>query len=327
MAAPSESGLSVDLTFNADDLAIVALVSQAVSGPSPQGHFDDAQWRAVASIVLPRLAGALDFLPAAAVVSEAARLGSLTPLGVQLLVLPAFGGDIALETGTIAAIAEITDRPTTPVRYGADAGWLIRTDGDVAWLHPVSPSSATRSRTRYVYPMGVAGTPSGAPVASAPAALVRRRQRVAIAAEAIGAMDAALAKLIAHVAQRRQFGQPLGSLQAVQHRLAELSIDLEMGRWLTRQATWEDADEPAAVAAAYVSRAARRFAWEMHQLSGARGFTLEFGLGHDTLRLQALSVEAGGARAHEAEAYALIWGTPPRASSPARTPVGESVGD
>jgi hypothetical protein len=299
----------MDLAFSSDDLALVALVGRAVAGPSAAGEFDHAQWEALRNIVLPRLAGRPGLLPAAAIVTEAARLGSLTPLGVHTLVLPAFGDAGLIGPGAIAAIAEAGGSSGAPVRYGADAEWLIRYEDDVARLHAVVPDAASHAIARYVFPLGVAGAGTGAPIASAPAAVVRRRHRLAIAAEAVGAMDSALTKLCAYVSRRRQFGQPLGSLQAIQHRLAELAIDLEMGRWLTRQAAWEDADEPAAVAAAFIVRAARRFAWETHQLSGARGFTIDFGLGHDTLRLQALSVEAGGARAHEAEAYSVIWAT------------------
>jgi len=107
--------------------------------------------------------------------------------------------------------------------------------------------------------------------------------------------------------QTASIGQGKGSLQAVQHRLAELAIDLEMARWLVRQAAWDDTGASAAVAAAFAARRARRFAWDIHQLAGARGFTLEMGLSFDTLRLQALSVEAGGAKAHDADAVALTW--------------------
>jgi alkylation response protein AidB-like acyl-CoA dehydrogenase len=62
------------------------------------------------------------------------------------------------------------------------------------------------------------------------------------------------------------------------------------------------------MAAYYAADAARKMCLEAHQLSGAQGFTLEAGLYAWTLRLHALSLEAGGARWHAAVAAAEIWG-------------------
>jgi alkylation response protein AidB-like acyl-CoA dehydrogenase len=120
-------------------------------------------------------------------------------------------------------------------------------------------------------------------------------------------MDATLKHLVGYLSQREQFGRKLGAFQAVQHRLSELSVLRESSRWLSREAGWLDEDETAALAAAFSTKAARRFCWEAHQLTGARGFTVDFGLYEHTLRLQTLSVEAGSIQAHADDAAQMVW--------------------
>jgi alkylation response protein AidB-like acyl-CoA dehydrogenase len=137
---------------------------------------------------------------------------------------------------------------------------------------------------------------------------VLRRHRIGISAECIGAMDALLQQLTAYLSTRKQFGRKLGSFQAIHHRLAELAVLLEGSRWLSREAAWLDEDEAAAFAAAYTTKAARRLCWEAHELTGARGFSVDFGMYQHTLRLQALSVEAGSINAHADDAAKMAWG-------------------
>jgi alkylation response protein AidB-like acyl-CoA dehydrogenase len=139
------------------------------------------------------------------------------------------------------------------------------------------------------------------------AALVLRRWQLALAGEILGTMSGALDHLVTYLTGRRQFGRELGSFQAVQHRLAELAVTLEALRCLALEAAWADSDELAAGAAAYAANAARTTCLEAHQLSGAMGFTLESGLYTWTLRLQALSVEAGGSQFHALVAAASHW--------------------
>jgi alkylation response protein AidB-like acyl-CoA dehydrogenase len=112
-------------------------------------------------------------------------------------------------------------------------------------------------------------------------------------------MQASLDLTVAYLSDRHQFGRPLGSFQALQHRLAELHIDVEGARWLTRQAAWEgDADEPAALACTAATDAAERTIGETHQLTGAMGLTKEYDLHLWTMRLVALSQEGGGGNRH-----------------------------
>ncbi|WP_405839219.1 acyl-CoA/acyl-ACP dehydrogenase [Streptomyces platensis] len=106
----------------------------------------------------------------------------------------------------------------------------------------------------------------------------------ALAAEAVGAADTALARTVAHVQQRVQFGRPIGSFQAVQHRLADLYVALQAARSAAYYAAWSagggpegDASEPGvgALALAQALEALRAVAAEAVQLHGGIGFTWE----------------------------------------------------
>ncbi len=119
--------------------------------------------------------------------------------------------------------------------------------------------------------------------------------RVALAAEMVGTMAAALDVTLDYVKRRRQFGRAIGSFQAVQHRLAECAVVVEASRWLCYQAAWVGApSEAAATALAYAGSAGLRVFRETHQLSGAIGFTREHDLHVWSMRLQALRFECGG---------------------------------
>lgn len=111
----------------------------------------------------------------------------------------------------------------------------------------------------------------------------------ALAAEAVGTADAALTRTVAYVKEREQFGRPIGSFQAVQHRLADLYVRLQAARSAAYYAAWaagsngsggagpDGAAEPgaAALALAQALEALRTVAAEAVQLHGGIGFTWE----------------------------------------------------
>ncbi|MFD8223623.1 acyl-CoA dehydrogenase family protein [Streptomyces massasporeus] len=102
--------------------------------------------------------------------------------------------------------------------------------------------------------------------------------RLATAAQALGVGLALLDRTVGYVGQRTQFGVPVGSFQAVKHRLADARIALEFARPLVFGAalTLEPADAAAAKAAA--CEAAYTTARTALQLHGAIGYTAEYGL-------------------------------------------------
>ena len=102
--------------------------------------------------------------------------------------------------------------------------------------------------------------------------------RLVTAAQALGVGLALLERTVAHVKQRTQFGVPVGSFQAVRHRLADTLIGLEFARPLLHGAavTLAPADIAAAkVAAGEAAYAAARTALQLH---GAVGYTDELDL-------------------------------------------------
>ncbi|MEU7009054.1 acyl-CoA dehydrogenase family protein [Streptomyces sp. NPDC046332] len=100
-----------------------------------------------------------------------------------------------------------------------------------------------------------------------------RTAAAAIAAEAIGAAQAALDRTVEYVGSREQFGRPVGSFQAVKHRVADLYVQVEAARSLTYGAAREPATGALALAAAL--EALRTVAGETIQLHGGIGFTWE----------------------------------------------------
>ncbi|MGW2326611.1 acyl-CoA dehydrogenase family protein [Streptomyces sp. NPDC001700] len=118
----------------------------------------------------------------------------------------------------------------------------------------------------------------GADVAGALAAL-GGPAAAALAAEAVGAADAALARTVDHVRTREQFGRPIGSFQAVKHRLADVYVTVQSARSAAYYAAWAaDGKEgrvagPLALAAAL--EAQRAAAGEAVQLHGGIGITWE----------------------------------------------------
>ena len=128
---------------------------------------------------------------------------------------------------------------------------------------------------------------------------LRRAWQVALAAEAAGTMLAAITKTAAYVSGRYQFGRPIGSFQAVQHRLARAYVMAQGTKWLALRAAWFHDDEfLTASAAAYACEASQVTYTNTHQVTGAIGVTTEHGLVLYTMRLMGLQRELGGRRAH-----------------------------
>jgi len=135
----------------------------------------------------------------------------------------------------------------------------------------------------------------------------RRLWRVGLTLEIAGAMRAAVQFTTDYVKNRNVFGRPLGSFQAVQHRL---SIDVpraEGAYWTGLRAAWTGSALDAATALLHAQAAITPVIFDTHQFNGALGFTLEHSLHFWTQRLRVLDAELGGAHA-QAEAVAdLAW--------------------
>jgi alkylation response protein AidB-like acyl-CoA dehydrogenase len=115
------------------------------------------------------------------------------------------------------------------------------------------------------------------------AALARARDLacIALSAEQVGAARRALELTVAYTKVRVQFGQAIGGFQALQHRMADLHVQVESARSLSYAVASAAADAApdlglrAAAAKVYCSEVALRVAGEMIQLHGAIGITWE----------------------------------------------------
>ncbi|MEV4945868.1 acyl-CoA dehydrogenase [Streptomyces sp. NPDC053755] len=241
----------------------------------------------------------------AALLSELARLGQPGPAKRLLpgllsggtpatLAAPAWGPGEA-ETGRAETGRAETGRsgapaarvggggpvPPTPYALDADAAALTCTVvGDelrIAPGHGPVRASADPAR-RLALPAPGGELLAAGPEVTAAAGYAARWAMLTTAAQSLGVGLALLDRTVAYAKQRTQFGTPIGSFQAVKHRLADTLIGLEFARPLLFGAalTFESVDLAAAkVATGEAAYAAARTALQIH---GAIGYTEELDL-------------------------------------------------
>jgi alkylation response protein AidB-like acyl-CoA dehydrogenase len=105
--------------------------------------------------------------------------------------------------------------------------------------------------------------------------------RIGIAAQAVGIAQAAYEVALAYARERRTFGKPIGEHQAIQAKLADMSMEIDAARLLVHRAAWlKDRGEPVTEAGAkaklFASEMARRQTAEAIQILGGYGYTKEF---------------------------------------------------
>ncbi len=127
---------------------------------------------------------------------------------------------------------------------------------------------------------------------------------LASGAEAVGVMQRVLHDTLEYVRQRKQFGQPLAAFQVLQHRLANMYMDLVLATAAVG-ACADIADDRAterarrsASAHVAVLRAARSVGQGAVQLHGGMGMTEEFAMGHGFKRLTVIEQQFGGLTHH-----------------------------
>lgn len=110
--------------------------------------------------------------------------------------------------------------------------------------------------------------------------LVLELERLCLSAARLGAAEAALDEAVAYAQVRRQFDRPIGSFQAVAHKLADMATAVETSRLLVQHLAWLIAnDRPrtkeAAMTKLFVAEAYQRVAEEGVQVLGGYGYTME----------------------------------------------------
>ncbi|MFF0815239.1 acyl-CoA dehydrogenase family protein [Rhodococcus sp. NPDC003318] len=134
---------------------------------------------------------------------------------------------------------------------------------------------------------------------------------VAVASEAVGLMRKVLADTVDYAKQRKQFGQTIGSFQALQHRMVDMYMEVEQSVAAVYLAILNLDAEPVeralavSAAKATIGRAARFVGQNAVQLHGGMGMTEELAIGHYFKRLTAIEYEFGSADQHIARYAAL----------------------
>ena len=136
-----------------------------------------------------------------------------------------------------------------------------------------------------------------------------------LAAEQVGAAQHLLDLSVEYAKSRLQFGRPIGSFQAVKHRLAEGMVDLEHARSATYHAAWaltDGSDDPAlavSIAQALASAAFSRIATDTIQVHGGIGFTSEHQAHLYFKRASTDAALLGSAEAHRDRVAELVLDT------------------
>jgi alkylation response protein AidB-like acyl-CoA dehydrogenase len=152
-----------------------------------------------------------------------------------------------------------------------------------------------------------------------PAAADRLLDRAAtsLSAELLGAATRALEMSVEYAKDRVQFGKPIGSFQAVKHRLADALVDVEGMRSNVYYAAWNlaagepDASLAASAAKAWCSEASRRVMATGLQVHGGVGFTWEHDFHLLVKRSQLDGSSFGDAAFHRERVAALLSGRKP----------------
>jgi alkylation response protein AidB-like acyl-CoA dehydrogenase len=176
------------------------------------------------------------------------------------------GGALVPDADTASAIVLLDPDGGGTVVPGADA--------DVEAVAGIDPT-----RRLFRVRAGSAGEPLGGDAAPARDAIC-----VVLAADLVGVAQRAMELAVEYAKDRKQFGRPIGSYQAVSHRCAQMLLEVEGARAATYYAAWAADHEPetlplaASMAKAYASDAGWRVSASALQVHGGIGFTWEHDL-------------------------------------------------
>jgi len=105
--------------------------------------------------------------------------------------------------------------------------------------------------------------------------------RISSAALGLGIAQASLEKALSYAKERKQFGKSISSFQAIQFKLADMSMEVELARNMVHKAAWlKDQEKPfskeAAYAKLYATETAFRAANQAIQIHGGYGYMREY---------------------------------------------------
>ena len=296
-------------------VATAALLSAAKSGAQRTGPVSPA------ADLLRRLADGK--LTAALAVPATALAGGPFPGAVRVA---GSGGDgVTKLRGMVPAVADAlpADVLLVPAEGVPNALYLVEATAPGVYRTPV----VSLDMTRQLCDVSLDDVPArqiavGADAEAAVAAGLAAGA-VVLAAEQLGLAQRCLDMTVAYLRERRQFARPIGSFQALKHRLADLWTSITLARAASRYAAAcladEDPDAPVAVALAKsaCSEAAVAAAQECVQMHGGIGFTWEHPAHLYLKRAKASSVQLGTPGAHRAVLAGLVNLPGPASGRPA----------
>jgi alkylation response protein AidB-like acyl-CoA dehydrogenase len=129
---------------------------------------------------------------------------------------------------------------------------------------------------------------------------IRSQATIATCALQVGVSERALELTSAYVRERIQFGVPIGSFQAVQHRLADAYIDVQSMRWVMWRAAWkltngQDATREVTVAKFWAAEGGARVAASAQHLHGGMGVDVDYPIHRYFLWSKSLELSFGNA--------------------------------
>jgi alkylation response protein AidB-like acyl-CoA dehydrogenase len=225
------------------------------------------------------------------------------------------------QRGTVGILKEDGEAKLVPDADSAAVILLLGHDGahlvepGQAEIEPVQTMDATRRFSR------VRADGAGEPLEGDRIPGISRAA-AALAAELTGIAQRALEMSVDYARERKQFGRPIGSYQAVSHRCAQMMLETEGARSASYYAAWAADAEPdtlqvaACMAKAYASDAGWRVCTSALQVHGGIGFTWEHDLHFFLKRAKVDAVLYGSAREHR-DAVAALSGAPQPAAAPA----------
>jgi alkylation response protein AidB-like acyl-CoA dehydrogenase len=229
----------------------------------------------------------------------------------ELLVACALDGDPTVPWACDAGLILVAERPGAPVRRVSGTGADANGAGFARFAGALEPAESIDGARRVGVLTDLA---AGEEIGASDEACLAAWQRGALgaAAQLIGLSRALLAMTVTYAEERRQFGVPIGSFQAVKHQLANALLGLEFAAPTVLRAAWsldtgaDTADRDVAMAKALASEAAERVAATALQAHGAIAYTTEYDLHLFAMRVWASSRGWGDAEWQRARVAAAL---------------------
>jgi alkylation response protein AidB-like acyl-CoA dehydrogenase len=322
----------MDFELNEDQQALRAAARELLDGRSTSAQvratfeaespWDTELWKAMVDqgwtgIAVAEDAGGvgLGWVEVAVLLEEVGAHVAPAPILQQIVALDALTGTEWVEpllAGDVIACVSASDaREVVPYAPSAGVAVCVRGDELVAFC----PSSSREPAMDVTREVGWLEAGSGDVTVLGGADAVRRfvdRGSMAYAAELLGGAQRLLDLSVEYAKDRVQFDKPIGSFQAVKHRLADMLVDVEGMRSAVYYSAWciaaehPEASVAASTAKAWCSDASQRVAGSALQVHGGIGFTWEHDVHLFLKRAQLDQMAFGDAVVHRTRLTQLL---------------------